>query len=216
MASVTGMTAEKIDELMDDMVIGVEVDDNGQLIYTKRSGEQLNAGSLTSSTAAVEQAYPVSSLFMCTVPTSPAVLLGIGTWVRFGKGKALVGLDETLTTFDAVEETGGVKEVTLTTQQLPAHTHAIPAHTHTIPPHTHSFTASYTEGDVNGTGSSRRLDEWYWGTTGIDHDKTGTTGASAEGITGEAPAVNSGSAGGASPHTNLQPYVVVYIWKRTA
>jgi microcystin-dependent protein len=215
MASVTGMTAEKIDELLGENVIAVEVDDNGQLIYTKRSGEQINAGSLTSSTAAVEQAWPVNSLFMSTVPTNPAVLLGIGTWARFGKGRTLVSLDEAQSEFDAVEETGGVKEVALTTQQIPSHTHTTPAHTHTTPAHTHTISASWYEDNVDSNGSSMRLDGWDFG-SGHAQDRTGTTSSSGAGTTGEGGAGTTGATGGGAAHTNLPPYIVVYVWKRTA
>ena len=215
MASVTGMTAEKIDELLDDTIIAVRVDENGQLIYEKRSGEEINAGSLTSPTSAVEAAHPVHSIFISTVPTNPATLLGVGTWVRFGKGRTLISLDEAQSEFDAVEETGGVKEVALTTSQIPAHTHDTVPHTHTTPAHSHAITASYNEDTVSASGSNTRMDDWYWGTAG-QIDKTGNTNVSGAGETGVDAGAPTAAAGGGAAHPNLPPYVVVYIWKRTA
>ncbi|MBC7630311.1 hypothetical protein, partial [Aeromicrobium sp.] len=72
--------------------------------------------------------FPVGSIRMSTVNTSPATALG-GTWTAWGSGRVPVGVDAAQTEFDTVEGTGGAKTVTLTASNLPAHTHTI-AHTH--------------------------------------------------------------------------------------
>ena len=59
-------------------------------------------------------AWPVGSVFLSLVDTSPATLLSGGTWVRIAEGKFLVGLDALDTAFDTAAETGGAK----------THTHA--------------------------------------------------------------------------------------------
>ena len=69
-------------------------------------------------------AYPVNSLYLSADNTSPATIFG-GTWVRFGSGKALVGVkigspDEEYT----ILHEGGYEEITLTESQLPPHSHA--------------------------------------------------------------------------------------------
>lgn len=66
--------------------------------------------------------YPVGSIFMSTVNTSPAASLG-GTWVAWGSGRVPVGVDGSQTEFDTVEKTGGSKTHTLTTAEMPAHAH---------------------------------------------------------------------------------------------
>ena len=54
------------------------------------------------------------------------------------------------------------------------------------------------------------------------HFFRGTDGTSYFGVTGKEPnggspyQVDTSSAGGSQPHNNLQPYITVYIWKRTA
>ena len=47
--------------------------------------------------------WPIGSVFISVVSTSPATLLGGGTWVAFGAGRVLVGLDAGQTEFDTVE-----------------------------------------------------------------------------------------------------------------
>jgi hypothetical protein len=74
-------------------------------------------------TCSFNAGWPVGSIYIGVTPTNPATLLGFGTWVAFGAGRTLVGIDATQTEFDVVEETGGAKTHTLTTAELAAHTH---------------------------------------------------------------------------------------------
>ena len=75
-------------------------------------------------TNVLEKVYPVGSIYInASVSTNPATLLGFGTWVAFGAGKVIVGLDSSDTDFDTAEETGGAKTHTLTTSEIPSHTH---------------------------------------------------------------------------------------------
>jgi len=77
-------------------------------------------------TNVLEKVYPVGSIYInATNSTNPATLLGFGTWVAFGAGKVIVGLDSSDTDFDTAEETGGAKTHTLTTSEIPSHTHSL-------------------------------------------------------------------------------------------
>lgn len=77
-------------------------------------------------TNVLEKVYPVGSIYInATSSTNPATLLGFGTWVAFGAGKVIVGLDSSDTDFDTAEETGGAKTHTLTTSEIPSHTHSL-------------------------------------------------------------------------------------------
>lgn len=79
-------------------------------------------------------AYPVGALYLSTLSTNPATLLGFGTWAAFGAGRTLVSLDSGDTDFDTAEETGGAKTVasagtvstpTFTGSALGTHSHGV-------------------------------------------------------------------------------------------
>jgi hypothetical protein len=139
--------------------------------------------------------YPVGSIYInASVSTNPATLLGFGTWTAFGAGKVIVGLDSGDTDFDTAEETGGAKTVTLSTAEIPAHTHTQDAHTH-------GFT-TYSTGGTSGItvqNSTRQATPETVNLGGV----TSTT------------ATNQNTGGGGA-HATVQPYIVCYMWKRTA
>jgi len=147
---------------------------------------------VTTAVAAVDQAtinahvYPVGSIYTAVVSTNPATLLGVGTWTAFGAGRVPVGIDASDTDFDTVLETGGTKTHTLTTSELPSHTH------------TFSFTQSPSTASANAQQQPISAD----GGSNASYNVIGTKTTDATG---------SGSA-----HTNVQPYIVVYMWRRTA
>lgn len=165
----------------------------------------------------MDEVWPVGSVFIAVVSTNPATLLGVGTWAAFGAGRVLVGLDSGDTDFDTVEETGGAKTVTLTAAQsgLPQHTHTQTAHNHGITDngHTHLLQRYPT---TTGASSGFTADTSMSGTptdTTLSV-KSATTGISVNNAT----AVNqdAGPTNAAQSHSNVQPYIVVYMWKRTA
>lgn len=109
-----------------------------------------------------------------------------GTWSAFGAGRVLVGLDSGDTDFDTAEETGGAKTVTLTAAQS-----GLPSHAHTIVAGGNTFDNANTAGRVGGAS------------TQTNATKSGIVNAIA-------------GADAASAHNNVQPYIVVYFFKRTA
>ena len=71
--------------------------------------------------ATLDDIYPVGSIYLTASAVSPSTFFS-GTWVRYAQGKCLFGVDDNDTDF-ALETTGGEKEHTLTTAEMPSHTH---------------------------------------------------------------------------------------------
>jgi hypothetical protein len=150
-------------------------------------------------------AWPVGSVYIAIDSTSPATRFGGGTWAAFGAGKMLVGLDSGDADFDTAEETGGAK----------THTHA--AHTGIIT-HTHPITdPGHVHDEYRNSATTGGLDGWAAGDTSTNTPLiTGyDTGSKVTGVTVNAPV------GAVSEYTHdspshLPPYIVVYMWKRTA
>jgi microcystin-dependent protein len=156
--------------------------------------------------------YPIGSIYTSIVSTNPNTLFGFGTWSAFGAGKVLVGLDSGDTDFDTAEETGGAKTVTLTSAQsgLPSHNHTQNAHTHTQDAHLHDIWAPSKNLAASGSaignefvGSGKDAGGETRSTTATNQNTTATNNANTAANASEA-------------HSNLQPYIVVYMWKRTA
>ena len=173
--------------------------DAGTIVNADISASANIAGSKLASDA-LAAAYPVGSIYMnATNSSNPATLLGFGTWVAFGAGRVPVGIDSGDTDFDTAEETGGAKTHTLTQAEI-EHNHLWVT---TGGAGADLSIALTTAGDRNNTfddaGDSRELtsDGALSGSNYTD-DNRGLTG------------------GTVSPHNNLQPYIVVYMWKRTA
>jgi hypothetical protein len=140
--------------------------------------------------AAVEAAYPVGSIYAnASVTTNPATLLGFGTWVRFGQGRVMVGQDPSDDAFNGLEETGGSKTHTLTEAQLAAHAHE--------PLTANDFLVVH--GNFNQPDSIDGLAE------GVAFGPADVTRR-----------LTTASTGSGEPFSILPPYVVVYLWKRTA
>lgn len=188
MASVTGITAERAQEIWDASVISGEVNEStGRIEFTTRGGTVLDGGSVVN--PYLQMYWPIGSIHISVSSTNPATTLGVGTWVRFGKGKTLVSLDELQTEFDTVEETGGVKEVTLTAAQS-----GLPAHHHRV--------TGYGQESTDSTGGGRL----------VSGDSSAVPGTSPTNIN----TTDTVAADATAAHTNLSPYITVYVWKRTA
>jgi hypothetical protein len=152
-------------------------------------------------TTAIQALYPVGSVYInATSSTNPGTLLGFGTWVAFGAGRVMVGFNASDPLFDAAEETGGSKDAIVV-----SHTHTA---TVTDPGHAHNTTFGYST-DVNYFGNNVP----FYGpiNTGVNGNQTVTSASNTTGIT-----VSNSTEGSSGTNANLQPYITVYMWKRTA
>ena len=129
--------------------------------------------------------FPVGSLYLTVGSENPNNTIG-GTWIRFGNGKTLVGVDTNDSDFNSVEKTGGSK-------YLQEHYHDI----------------RYAGYDGNGVTISNigsgvdvlNVTFFDWTKNGQNDKNSGSNLYTNKEGTG-----NSG---------NLQPYITVYMWKRT-
>jgi len=142
--------------------------------------------------AVLSALYPVGSIYSnVAVSTNPATLFGFGTWVAI-TGRVVVGLDSGDAAFDTVGETGGSKDAIVV-----SHTHTA---TVTDPGHAHQY-KTYGLANNGLVGNAYTNYDWGYAQTGSQ-----TTGIS----------VANSTTGSSGTNANLQPYVVAYVWKRTA
>lgn len=152
--------------------------------------------------------YPVGCIYTSVVSTNPSGLFG-GTWVAFGAGRVLVGQNGSDSSFDVAEETGGAKTHTLSSNEMPSHSHTQNAHSHTGTTEAGAMSAGgiwgfgTSENNVNGIRAYNITNSY----SSMNHTHGFTTN--------NATATNQNTGGGAA-HNNLQPYIVVYFFKRTA
>jgi hypothetical protein len=174
-----------------------------------------NSSTLLATTAFVQAAlaalHPVGSIYInATVATNPGTLLGFGTWTAFGAGRVMVGFDSGNALFDTAEETGGVADATL------------PSHTHTGTTDAGgSSTGSVTGGVATDFGPfssatgvlalSDSVGNRPQGAAGTGSSRTATLT-----IPTHQHTFTTASAGTSGTNANYQPYITVYMWKRTA
>ncbi|MBQ3601253.1 MAG: hypothetical protein II992_08665, partial [Lachnospiraceae bacterium] len=162
--------------------------------------------------------YPVGSIYISTVSTNPSSYFG-GTWVAFATGRTLVGINTGDTDFASSEKTGGSKTHTLTTAQIPSHSHGLNAHAHSFSATT-SSAGAHTHGGVTKNGALgsyefNRPNGWSGDYSRTFTDSAGAHTHSVSGTTG-GNSGNTTATGSSGAHNNLQPYIVVYMFKRTA
>ena len=131
--------------------------------------------------------------------TSPADLFG-GTWEAMPAGRVLLaqGTSEWGVEYQA-GSTGGEHEHQLSVGELPSHEHNITISS--AGNHKHGIYSNYNEEGSNGVADAYRstANGVYTENAG-DHTHT----------------ANIKNTGSDMPHNNMQPYVAVFMWKRTA
>lgn len=181
---------------------GATGDSEPQLI-NKNVGETVTDGSVVWTVQNIRttalDSYPVGSIYMSVNSTSPADLFG-GTWEAMPAGRVLLaqGKSQWSTTY-AAGSTGGEATHTLTINEMPAHSHS--GTTNSTGDHTHS---SY--------GAQGRTRKSNWAGANDSYDPNYPTGSAGT----HSHTVSINNTGGGAAHNNMQPYLAVYMWKRTA
>lgn len=148
---------------------------------------------VTAAALSLSTIYPIGSIYTSTVNTNPATLFGIGTWVAFGAGRVLIGDGGGY----AAGATGGSADAIVVSHNHTATTTSTDSgHSHGISP------GAWTDGGGKVEGNS-----FSFG------GKVTATQTSTANITSSTSIATTGSSGTGA---NLQPYVVVYMWNRTA
>lgn len=182
-----------------DYVTGTVINMMGKAFLTEHKQDG------THSSVILDKIYPVGSLyFNATNSSNPSSLLGFGTWIAFGGGRVPVGAGTSDQTFTA-GATGGESTHQLTTTEMPSHSHG--ASTDAQGGHDHGFTQDMVS--TSGSGSARAG-------SASGQQLRWSSGARTDGAGNHGHNVFISNTGGDGAHNNLQPYIVVNIWKRTA
>lgn len=144
----------------------------------------------------VDLFYPVGSIYITTNETNPGITLGKGTWETYAAGRFLVGADANDSDFQKAGKTGGAKEIDLKHKHL-----------QTVGVDSRSMYMDSTKKDVgdatsgkNGSAVVPNTDHVQWNLP------TSTNGSARYNYTSDSMENKS----------ILPPYVVCYIWTRTA
>ena len=133
--------------------------------------------------------YPIGSIYTSTSSTNPSTLFG-GTWERYGQGRTLISAGK------GTDSNNESKTFSVGTTGGEYNHKLVVSE---IPSHNHISLKSF-EGATND----------YLGGSASDY---GTVpGSSSSGISN----FMSSFTGGDGSHNNIQPYIVVYMWRRTA
>ena len=169
-------------------------------------------------TTAIQAIYPVGSIYTSTVSTNPNTLFGFGTWVAFGAGRVMIGNGGGF----SAGATGGSADATLV-----SHNHGFTGNQTSAgyaniqdPGHYHNITIGVYDGSgghPDHAPSGVAGDPW---TASGYSQSTSFTQYANTGVYDAGHAHNvSGTvayAGTSATNANLQPYIVVYMWNRTA
>lgn len=178
----------------------------------------------------IDTVYPVGSIYLSTDSTPPSKRFGVGTWERIGAGRTLIDAGGSF----AAGTIGGADSHTLTVNEMPAHSHSAQAteaggHTHTRGSmnivggfgaglYTRYFTQESGAFYANEVPGAKGMDDGNSMKShyqiNFDAARTWVGETSYAGQHGHS--VNVGATGGGSAFSVRNPYLAVYIWKRTA
>lgn len=143
--------------------------------------------------------YPVGSIYMSAKEGNPALLFG-GTWVAWGAGRVPVGFNGSDGNFNSSEKTGGSKTINI------QHNHGLSNARAAVGRADSSLsTMSYTSGGNPHNVYFDREFSYYGGISGGSKHATDTS-----------LIYGNTNNGGSTAASVLQPYIVCYMWKRTA
>ena len=133
--------------------------------------------------------FPVGAVYITYDKKNPGTFLG-GTWEQFGQGRTLVGEgtgnDGSTSMSFTSNSTGGEYYHTLSFSEMPAHGHEI---------------------GIWGTSGTLKTDAWEFMTIQGSHYSDNKSH--------NVNSIHTNASGSGTPHANIQPYLVVFFWRRT-
>ena len=160
------------------------------------------------------RSLPVGSIYQSTIATGPDKLFG-GTWEAMPAGRVLLAQGESDwgTTYEA-GSTGGEVTHQLTVGEMPSHNHAAISNTTNINGQVLIGASNAQMATFGHSGVITPIStypELY-----VPNNATRATVPGGAVINANiTPKITINNAGGGQPHNNMQPYLTVYMWKRT-
>ena len=150
----------------------------------------------------------VGYIHFSTVNINPAELFGFGTWEAMPAGRVLLAQGkvetENYTHNFVAGETGGEFVHQLTVGELPSHNHT--ASSNVTGEHNHGIYINGYNGNMSGAQN------YGWGS---DDHSIGLRRNYTENNGSHTHTISIGNTGSSQSHNNMEPYIVVYMWKRT-
>ena len=148
--------------------------------------------------------YPVGSYYETSDSSFDPNITWGGTWEKDSAGRVTVAQDTADASFDTIGETGGVKDAV-----VPYHRHSVDSvNISSSGGHTHTITALHYKANANDrqftSGGNWKQETFNTGGTGDHTHSVPSHNTNYEGTSGNAT------------NANLQPYIVVVRWHRTA
>jgi hypothetical protein len=193
------------------LVIGTDVAPNASPAFTGNPTAPTPASSDNDTSVAttafvqsvVRALHPVGSIYTATVSTNPATLFGFGTWTQFAAGRMMMGAGGSF----SPGATGGSNDAIVV-----SHTHSFSTTTGDAGGHQHSLQFAASSADDGPTSSGGvRTDSG-----GSVLTMNGNNIALAVGNHNHSVNGTTGAAGSSGTNANLPPFIVVYMWQRTA
>lgn len=215
-----------------DLDIDGNLDVSGNIKFTSSVGTEISLKDI------FKAVYPIGSIYTSTSSTNPSTMFG-GSWVRFGKGRVIVGVDENDSDFNVAEKQSGQKSHTYTpsgTVSQPTFNgnqysgstgghgltiNEMPSHNHTLDGNivragmvlaTHTINT-----DIGaGTDSVHYKDPDYVSTELTDSTGGGQAHSHTIQFTPSGTITRPTFDGSQSTQSHMQPSIAVYMWKRVS
>ena len=188
-----------------------------------------------------DKLYPIGSIYITVTNANPSTTIG-GTWIAYGQGREIIGVGSNGTTNYSYNDSGGSSIKQLSVANLPSHTHTITpsgsitstfkgtsVNTNSTGAHTHTEPYGNASDEVKGYGLRPGVSGVYiWDVimvatsiTYLNVDSAGShnhtmtpSGSVSSTFTGSSATTS--SVGSTSSFSIQNPYITVYMWKRTA